>query len=55
MESVNQNVNQIKKNLPELYYFTFENILNSNAPIVQLDRTLDSGSKGWRFESSWAY
>ena len=23
--------------------------------MVQLDRTSDSGSGGWRFESSWAY
>jgi hypothetical protein len=25
------------------------------APIVQLDRTSDSGSEGWGFDSSWAY
>ena len=25
------------------------------APIAQLDRALDYGSKGWGFESLWAY
>ena len=30
-------------------------ILMVNAPVAQLDRALDSGSKGRRFESSRAY
>ena len=25
------------------------------APIAQLDRALDYGSRGWGFESLWAY
>ena len=25
------------------------------APIAQLDRALDYGSKGWGFDSLWAY
>ena len=29
--------------------------LGKYAPIAQLDRALDYGSKGWGFESLWAY
>ena len=29
--------------------------LKCYAPIAQLDRALDYGSKGWGFESLWAY
>ena len=34
------------------------NIINlrfGNAPIAQLDRALDYGSKGWGFDSLWAH
>ncbi len=36
-----------------LYYN--DSALGNSAPIAQLDRALDYGSRGWGFESLWAY
>ncbi len=39
------------------YVIIFEYLAKEaeNAPIAQLDRALDYGSKGWGFDSLWAY